>query len=128
MYKFNRVSKVVEGMHIKALPLLLSLCLCFVTRICFCAQNPGSVDEGFVPSVRGPVRDLATTPEDWVIVVFQNESTLDGDLVFFVTNWTLSTTLSSEWNTLVVTGFGHDGTALQPRDIGPYSATNKVYY
>src|ERR1700693_2556543 len=54
-----------------------------MTRICFSAQNPGSLDEGFVPTVLGPVRDLATTPGDRVIVVFQNESSLDGDLVLF---------------------------------------------
>src|SRR5438270_276466 len=66
-----------------ATPLLLGVCWCLVARICFCAQNPGSVDEGFVPSVPGPVRDLATTPDDRVIVVFLNESTADGTLVLF---------------------------------------------
>ena len=44
------------------------------------------------------------------------------------TNWTFTTTLSPGQNTLVATGVGRDGAALQPRDLGPYSATNIVYY
>ena len=45
-----------------------------------------------------------------------------------VTNWTFTTTLFPGTNTIVVQGYGPNFSPLEPRDIGPYAATNTVYY
>jgi uncharacterized delta-60 repeat protein len=48
------------------------------------AQNgPGSLDEAFAPLVPGPVRDLATTRDDRVIVTFDHPSYGEGRIFVF---------------------------------------------